>query len=285
MQKRYWVVLSLIISICCIAQNNGFAATVGNSLDLDIPERSAILREQAVDQALDSYEQAIKLTASFDAEFIFNKDLHTTSEVTGAELKGNWYMAKLGITILNRVQPYIKIGTSDLETEWKQGSTKMEVDADGGFAIGGGLKAKIWEFEDLGLRLTGDVQYRTTEPDAGTITVSGTRVTDPGATFDVNELQASLLVSKKFEIPLKWQSVYAVPYTGVSYADSNVDVHFVNTVNPGLDSSLFKANNKKCYGYVLGCDIVPSLSSAFIYSIELRLVDETALSLGGTMKF
>lgn len=55
MQKRYGVVLSLIISICCIAGKYGFAATVGNPLDIDIPERSAILREQAVDETLNTY--------------------------------------------------------------------------------------------------------------------------------------------------------------------------------------------------------------------------------------
>ena len=60
MQKRCRVVLSLMISICCIVGKYSFAATVGNPLDLDIPERSAILREQAVNQAMDEYEQPPK---------------------------------------------------------------------------------------------------------------------------------------------------------------------------------------------------------------------------------
>jgi hypothetical protein len=238
-----------------------------------------------VDETLNTYEQTLKIKASFDAEFMFNKELHTTSEVTDAELKGKWYMAKLGITILNRVEPYIKIGTSDLETQWKQGCIEMEVEADTGLAFGGGLKAKIWEFEDLGIRLTGDFQYRTTEPDPDKITVNGINVVDTGATFKVDEWQVSLLASKKFEIPLKWQSIYVVPYTGVTYSDSTVDVDFKNTVYTGLKSSLYEANNNDLYGFVLGFDIVPSLTGAFIYSLELRLIAETALSLGGTMKF
>ena len=93
------------------------------------------------------------------------------------------------------------------------------------------------------------------------------------------------IISKKFEIPLKLQSIYVVPYTGVTYADSNVDVSFINVNSPSSDYSLFDANNKKLYGFIFGLDIMPSLSSAFIYSLELRLVDEVALSLGGTMKF
>ena len=284
MRKLHLIIISVIISMSCVV-NPGFTATIGNPLDLDVPERSAVLRQEVIEGTLDEVEQAVKIKASFDMEFVFDKDLHVTSELNGAELKGQWWTGKLGLTLFNRVEPYVKIGTSDLEVKWKHSAQTIEVDADSGFAWGGGLKANIWEFENSGIRLTGDMQYRITEPDATTITVNGTSVKDQGATFKVDEWQASLLVSKKFEIPLKLQNIYAVPYAGVTYADSNVDVSFIDPNSPATDYSLFDANNKKLYGFVLGCDIVPSLGSSFIYSLELRLVDEIALSLGGTMKF
>lgn len=284
MKKQYLFILSLTISICCLTAKYGFAATVGNALDLDLPQRSAVLRQEIVKDTLDEYEQAVKIKGSFDIEFVFDKDLHVNPDLNKAKIKGQWYMAKLGMTIFNRVEPYIKIGTSNLETRWKHNSQEIEVDADNGFAWGGGLKANIVEFLD-GIRLTGDWQYRTTDPDVSEITVNGIAVNDTGATFKIDEWQVSLLLSKKFEIPLKLQSIYVVPYTGISYADSNVDVSFSNPGMPGTDFSIFDANNKKLYGFVLGCDIVPSLSSSFIYSIELRLVDEVALSLGAAMKF
>lgn len=284
MKKRFLVFISSIFTIGCIA-NFSYAATIGNSLDLDVPERSFILRQEVVEGTLDECEQAVKVKASLDMEFVFNKELHTTNELTRAELKGQWFTGKLGLTLFNRVEPYIKIGTSDLEVKWKHNAQEIEVDADSGFTLGGGVKANIWEFENSGIRLTGDMQYRTTNPDVSEIIVNGTSVIDKGATFKVDEWQLSLLLSKKFEIPLKLQSIYVVPYTGVTYADSNVDVSFNDTNMPGTDFSLFDANNKKLYGFVLGFDIVPSLGSAFIYSLELRLVDEVALSLGATVKF
>jgi len=284
MKKRFLVLISLIFTIGYIA-NFSYAATIGNSLDLDVPEKSAFLRQEVIEGTLDECEQAVKVKASFDMEFVFNKDLHTTNELNGTELKGQWFMGKLGLTLFNRVEPYIKIGTSNLDVKWKYDVRDIEVDADNGFAWGGGLKANIWEFENLGIRLTGDAQYRTTAPDVKEITVNGTSVVDRGPTFKVDEWQASLLLSKKFEVPLKLQSIYVVPYTGVTYADSNVDVDFNDPDLPGTDFSLFDANNKKPYGFVLGFDIVPSLGSAFIYSLELRLVDEVALSLGATVKF
>lgn len=283
MKKRYFLIISLIISICCIATKYGFAATVGNPLDLDVPQRSAILRQEVVEDTLDEYEQVFKIKGSFDAEFLFNKDLHVNSDLRAAEMKGQWYMVKLGITILNRIEPYVKVGTSNLEVKWRQGAQDMEVDADYGFAWGGGLKANILEL--WGVRLTIDGQYRTTEPDVSAITVNSTSINDKGPVFKVDEWQAGLFLSKKFEIPLKLQSIFLVPYAGVVYSDSKVDVSFKDPDASGTDYSLFDANSKNLCGAVIGCDIVPSLSNSFIYSIELRLADEIALSLGSTMKF
>ena len=284
MEKRYFLILSLIISICCIATKYGFAATVGNPLDLDVPPRSAILRQEVVENTLDEYEQAFKIKASFDAEFLFDKDLHVNPDLKAAEMKGQWYMVKLGMTILNRIEPYVKVGTSNLEVKWRQGqgTRDIEVDADG-FAWGGGLKANILEL--WGVRLTIDGQYRTTEPDVSVTILDNTSINDKGSVFKVDERQAGLFLSKKFEIPLKFQSIFLVPYAGAVYSDSNVDVSFKDPNNTQADYTLFEANNKNLCGAVIGCDIVPSLSNAFIYSIELRLADEIALSLGSTMKF
>ncbi|NQV04763.1 MAG: hypothetical protein HQ532_04610 [Candidatus Omnitrophica bacterium] len=284
MKKAYILLLVLIIASIFIMRDFSYAATVGNSLDLDLPPRSALLREEVIEDAMDGYEQIVKIKAALDLEFIFDKDLHTSFEMQGAEIKGQWQMFKLGVTIFNRVEPYIKIGTSELDVKWNQGPRTIEVGADSGFAWGAGVKGVIWEFEDLGLRLTGDAQYRKTEPDVGDISVSSVSVTDTGADFNIKEWQASLLLSRKFEVPLKWQNIYIVPYTGLSISDSTVDVSFIRA-GDAADYSLFDANNDEIYGFILGCDIMPNLSSSFAYSMEVRLLSETSLTLGGAMKF
>jgi len=43
---------------------------VGNPLDLDLPPRSAALREDAMDRALDDYEQVFNIKAAADLEFL-----------------------------------------------------------------------------------------------------------------------------------------------------------------------------------------------------------------------
>ncbi len=278
-----------LLTLCAIfiIETPGFAATVGNPLDLDIPSQSAILRQQAIDETMDEYEETVKIKAALDLEFVFDKELNTNPDWTGAEMEGQWFMFKLGTTIFNRVEPYIKLGTSDLQVKWKRGSVvEIEVEADSGFAWGAGVKGVIWDFEDFwDIRLTGDIQYRTTEPDASEISLGGNSIVDTGADFKVDEWQAALVLSKKFELPLKWQNIYIVPYTGLTISDSNVDVKFTDPDNPAADYTLFDANNESIYGFILGCDIMPSLRDSFIYSIELRLINELALTLGGAMKF
>lgn len=286
MIKKILFLSLFLVGIIVTSNNPCFGITVGNSLDIDLPPQSALLRQQAVNETLDEYEQAIKVKGAFDIELMFEKELNTTSEVTGAEIKGQWYMAKLGIDIFNRVEPYIKIGLSDLEAKWRQNnSDDIKVEADKSFAWGGGLKGIILELENMGLRLTGDVQYRITDPDAGDIMRAGTPISDTGADFRIEEWQAALVLSKKFELPLKRQSIYIVPYTGFTVSDSTADIKFTDPANPAADYTLFKGNNDSLYGFLIGCDIMPKLNSSFIYSIELRLLSETALTLGGAMKF
>ena len=286
--KRFCILFLLFIVSIFIIEKPSLAATVGNPLDLDLPAKSAVLRQEVINQTLDGYEEVVKIKSALDLEYVFEKDLNTSFEVDNAKLEGQWYMVKLGATIFNRIEPYIKIGTSNLGVKWRQGSTDdIEVDADYGFAWGGGIKGIIWDFDNWGIRLTGDLQCRTTESDVSEISRGGgnINVTDTGADFKVDEWQLALLLSKKFELPLRWQNIYIVPYTGLSISDSTVDVAFKDSNSPGTDYSLFDANNEKIYGFLIGCDIMPSLKSFFSYSIELKLIDEIALTLGGAMKF
>lgn len=286
--KQLYTLFILFLLAIFGTQSPSFAATVGNPLDLDVPARSAVLRQEIIDETLDEYEQAIRIKAGLDLEFVFDRDLNAPTEVDNAEIKGRWYMVKFGLTLFNRVEPYVKLGTSNLEVKWRQGLDDIEVDADYGFAWGGGVKAIIWEFENWGIRLTGDGQYRTTEPDdIEEISRGGgnINVTDRGPDFKVEEWQAALILSKKIEVPLRWQSVYLVPYAGGIVSDSTVDVKFRDPVMGDTDYSLFNANNSKLYGFLIGCDIMPSLASSFIYSIEARFVNELAVTLGGTVQF
>lgn len=286
MNKLYLLLIGIIVSMLW-SSGSSYAVTVGNPLDLDIPPRSAMLRQQAVNQTLDEYEEVIKVKSAVDLEFLFDKELHTTSEVTRTKIEGQYQMLKLGITVFDRVEPYIKVGNSHLKVKWRQNdAAELEVNSENNFTWGGGLKVVVWDFENIGLRITADGQYRTIDADVEKCLLNGVAIRDNNPRFDVAEWQGALLVSKKLEIPLKGSSsIYMVPYTGVTVSDSKADVKFADPNNPGADYTLFDANNKSFVGFVTGIDILPSLRSPFTCNLELRLADEIALSLGGAMKF
>ena len=284
--RSIYIISFLLLVAIFMISTTSHAATVGNPLDLDVPTMSSILRQQVIDDTLDEYEEAFKLKVSFDAEFVLEKDLKAPVEIEGAELEGQWYMAKIGATIFNKIEPYIKLGTSNLEVKWKQNDAhNLEVESDSGFTWGGGAKLVLWDFDAWGIRLTADSQYRIADHDVEEMTREGATVSDSGAIFKIEEWQASLALSKKFEVPLRWQSIYVVPYTGVSMSDSTVDVSFKESGFAVSEFSLFDASNDDVGGFFMGFDIMSSLRSSFIYSIEARFLNEIALTFGGTLKF
>ena len=160
------------------------------------------------------------------------------------------------------------------------------MDALPGLVLGGGVKAKLWEFASTGIKLTVDGQYKDTQLDFDKAKIDGSTATASATseTFNIKEWQISLLASKKFIFPMGMQDCYTVPYIGVTFSDSDVNVHFTQSTSGGLYST-YDASNKNPIGLVIGCDIIPSLTSWYLYSFELRLINETAFSLSGTMKF
>lgn len=279
------IVITMILSL--FFANVSFAATVGGQADMSIPEASFFSKEKAIEYAMDSYESDVKMKAGFDVEFISKKELQASpADDTNAKIKGQNANFKFSMNYSNVLEPYVKIGTSNLRVKWEQHNQNIVVDAKPGLVLGGGLKAKLWEFDSTGIKLTVDGQYKDTQLDFEKAKIDGSATTASATseTFDIKEWQVSLLASKKFILPLGTQDCYTVPYVGVTYSDSDVNVHFTQSTS-GLLYSTYNAGDKNPIGIVVGCDIVPSFSSWYLLSFELRLLNETAFSLSGTMKF
>lgn len=282
--RKNILIITIILSL--FFTGTSFALTVGGQADMSVPEASFFSKERAVEDTLDSYESEVKMKTSFDVEFIFNKRLATSSEDTNAKIEGQNVNLKFSMNYSNVLEPYVKIGTSNLRVKWEQNGKNVIVDAKPGLVLGGGLKAKLWQFPTTGIKLTLDGQYKDTQLDFDTAKIGGSTSTASATneTFYIKEWQISLLASKKFIFPMGIQDCYTVPYMGVTYSDSDVNVHFTQSTS-GLLYSTYYASNKDVLGLVFGCDIIPSLSSWYLYSFELRLINETAFTLSGTMKF
>lgn len=260
-----------------------FALSIGGP-DITVPEQSKFLKDQAIKKALDRLEYNMNIKASVDADIIFKRKLTSSpADVLDAELDGHNFMLKFSSSFHDVVEPYIKVGTSNLKVTWDQHSSSVKVETDPGFAWGAGVKAKLWG-NDYGTKLTLDLQYRNISLDFEKATIGSATASTNGENFEVKELQTSLLLSKKYIKPIGASDFYVVPYAGLTFSSLDVDVYFTNLNNGGLYST-YDASDENVFGFVLGCDIMPFYLSYYLLNFELRLMNETALTLGGTLKF
>jgi len=260
-----------------------FAATVG-SPEITIPEQSLYLKQEAVNKSLDRTEFNMNIKVGLDIEFITKKKLTSADDVSDAELEGSSVIVKLSNNFYDIIEPYIKIGSSSFQVKWDQHSNDVEIETKPGFVWGMGAKAKLWEFKDSGVKVTLDTQFRDIDLDVDDTRLGGSAVTSRAEAFSIEEWQASLLASKKYILPIGVNDYYLVPYGGITYSSLDVDASFIQSTT-GLLYSTYNASDENAFGLVLGCDIMPFFLSYYLLNFELRLINETAISLGGTVKF
>ena len=274
MKRCLFVLFVLILpSVPCLA------ATVGGP-DISIPEGSLYSRQKAIDDTLDRYEYNLNIKSGIDLEFITSRKLNTSSELTNAKIEGQNVILKLSTNFNNLIEPYIKIGTCNLEVKWDQYGDRVTVETEPGLVWGGGAKLRLWESERYKIKLTLDGQYRKTDVEVDRISLDSA----VDENFEIDELQVSLLASKKYVLPIGLMDYYMIPYGGLTYYRTDVDVSFTQSAT-GLLYSTYNANDKRELGVVLGIDVMPSLLSWYLINFEMRLVNETAFTLGGTIKF
>jgi len=262
------------------------AVTVGGP-ELSIPEGSMFLKEKAVNETLNRHEYMNNIKTGLDIEIVSKRELASApADVSEAEIEGHNFMLKFSNNLYDVFEPYIKIGTSTLEVDWDQHGNNIRVESETGFAWGAGAKAKLWDFQDWGVKLTLDVQYRHTDLDIDKAKIGGSTSTAAarGENFEINEWQITLLGSKKLIIPMGKNDYYVVPYGGLTHSMLNADICFTQT-GTGLLYSTYDASDENEFGLVAGFDIMPFYLSHYLLNFELRLINEYAFSLGGTIKF
>lgn len=270
--------LKRVIIIACVLLYAGscFAQVAGNTSDPKIPYGPGIANLQ------ESGLGPIKV--SFDVDWVFNKDLDEESGISGAESEGQKYLLRLGYTIADRVEPYIKLGTSHLKASWDQYGVEAKARAEDGFAIGVGGKALLFDIPEHRIRFSVDGQYLYTDPGIKDAHINGADRAISASEFKVSEWQVAGIVSMEFLVngdksnPATPYSI--IPYIGGAYTDSKTDVKFT-TGNINYD--LGDANNKDKFIFLTGCDITAPENISI--NVEGRWVGETAASGGCTLKF
>lgn len=249
----------------------GFCATTGNPNDIQTPHGPGLLNMEASGMGY--------LKLGGDVEFVFSKDIKGGSGAADAEMQGNWYLGKISYNIANRLDVFCVLGASELELTWTQGP-EVKIDGDTAFAWGIGGKLFVYEFPDWGIRLHVNGLYRATDPDVHSAHVAGSDVTS-GATdkkFEVGEWQIGGTISKEFKVSDS-PEVVLVPYFGVRYSDSDVKGKFTYGTT---EYTVGSAENDTKVGIEVGGDLL--IGNNFSINVEGRFIDETALSLGATIR-
>lgn len=255
-----------------------YAAPAGNPSDTKLPYGDGIAR-------LKDTIGSVKV--SFDADSVIERELKGSgSSVTDAELEGEWYLLRVGYPIFeDKLEPYVKLGFSHLETSWKQSGTVVIIKGDNELAWGVGARFLAYEIPEYRVKFTLDGQYRTTEPDLDDVTVNNPTRTVSAAEFKISEWQISGIVSMEFPLGERGRKgksdIYSlVPYVGIGYSDCDIKSKFTYE-STNYDIGNAESDNKAVL--ITGCDL--NCPENVSLNVEGRLFGETSVGGGATVKF
>ena len=265
----------LLLFICPVV----YAAPAGNPSDTKIPYGNGILK-------LKDTIGSVKI--SLDAESIIDRELEGASDVTGAEMEGEWYLIRFGYPMFEDVlEPYVKLGLSHLESSWKENGKFIIIKADDNdLAWGIGARFLAYEIPQYNnLKFVVDGQYRWTEPDINDVTVSEPSRTVSASEFKISEWQISGVVSMEFPLGKRKRygksDIYSIiPYVGIGYSDCRVEGKFTHS---GTDYDIGDAESDDKVVLITGCDFVCQKNMSV--NAEAKLIGETSVSGGATFKF
>lgn len=275
MQKRFFtIIIILLYASSC------FAAVAGNTTDPKVPYGSGISKMKA--SGLGPFK------VGFDYDWIHERNLKGGDDTQNAEIDGSKYIFRIAYTFADRIEPYINVGIINLRTSWDQGGFDIKGKSEHGFLSGIGTKIGLFEIPEHRLRFSMDWHYLYS--DAG-FDDDSAHVGDPHrnislAQFKVKEWQIAGLVSMEFLLEYDRKNPAAIasliPYVGLAYADSDIDVHFVHD-NTGVKYDIGNAENKDKILLITGCNLLAPDDIAL--NVEGRWIGEVSASGGITLKF
>lgn len=279
-RSRLAVCLGAFIVATAFVFNIAFAGTVGNPSSMsNFKGAGAFSLKQ---------NKNLNIGASADLEFIFDRDIRAQAATETAIESGQWYMAGMSCTFLNRISPYVKLGVAHMKAKWTEVGKKATLESDTNLAWGAGGKVLIWEFARPKVKFVADGYYRAADLDAEKGTYNGGTVTlDPAKSrFTIREWQFALLAATEIDLGTQDNEALGVskiaPYAGVTYSD--ISGRLRQTISDGDYHNPGKIESDKNVGVFGGFDFIGPNDSVAL-SIEGRFIDETALTAGLSVLF
>ncbi|OIO80267.1 MAG: hypothetical protein COW11_06630 [Candidatus Omnitrophica bacterium CG12_big_fil_rev_8_21_14_0_65_43_15] len=264
------LVFSGVVFFCLFISAVSFAETIGNVADINYPPGKGVYSSQMAD--------FVTLNVGFDTEMLIEKKFKCDSAITtqAPDLSGQYYMGRISVTLFNKIQPYVKLGYSDLEMEWKDnanGTVKLDMNYAPAWAVG--VKAYLWEFEGMGLKVFSAASFRSTKPDkVDSLSVNGVTGGVTNKKFQIYEKQAAIGISREFK-PGDYKDFSIVPYVGVAWSATNARVSVTQNANVINSGAKEQEDN---WGLFFGADVM--IMDSLSFNVEGRFIDQKAASVG-----
>jgi opacity protein-like surface antigen len=268
MKKLLAIIICLGFVLCVTA---AYAAPVGNIATPATLQKGIIYQDK---------DAQFAVVAGGEIDLIFDRKLKLVGsdyDVSSIKSKSNAYGGKVGILIMDRFMPYTVLGAAKHKIKVSDAgeSVSLETKDDFIWAIGGTAMLYETKLEGMGngtLRIGVDGRYRQFDTNIKKITVDGgTFKIDDKVEYKSQEWQVALALSYQIE--------QIIPYVGVKYSDVRTELKEKVTG----DAYKVKLKAKNNVGIFVGGDI--AVNDSFTANIEGRFIDETALSLGATVRF
>ncbi len=175
-------------------------------------------------------------------------------------------------------------------------TTRMILKTNTDFAVGGGGKVDILQFDLLPdlpkMNLFASGGYRWTSGNVTDVTSGSFNAVSQALNVEVNEWQATLGVSQKFDNPLSfigWNGFSAVPYVGVQYNDATLNVSGTSVLPndarvPNQSVKTGARDSDNVVGVATGLQLI-GFSNQLSVSVEGRFITETSVSLNGHFRW
>lgn len=231
---------------------------------------------EIIQTAIFTPEDAIvKFKLGYQGDFVFDRRLKAYDGVQGRIDTCSFHTDQgvLTLTFLDRIDVYGSVGA--IETEFshrpKIDHNRREYQSNYSttWGVGGRLVLFTWDNTTLGMQ--GGFQWAN--PHIKWDALNGTAFTTD-AVMRYREWQIAAGVSHQIDL--------FIPYLGIQY--SNVHA-LLSQLRPDLElgRSHFRMRNRDYFGLVVGCTLSPG--KWIDLTIEVRMIDEQALSLAGNAKF
>ena len=265
-----------ILLVLCLTCVNAFAGGAGNCV-----------------QPLRKTTEDIGVGGAFEYNYVDDRmnELENKWGPRSMKVKHlNQVYGKVVIGLFDNFNIYGKIGGSNYDLEFvdtPQDAT-MAIDLDNGLYTGAGINAlfKITEFEKLSFGIGADVQGNFFYNDVQGITRSGQTATGVSGSFYGIDGQNSIYLTCRYDIESLKTSI--VPYVGGYHSWIVVGTAkklTYETARTGyVDKEHFQAAyDPLSFGLLLGVDV--DVAKYVNLNVEGRLIGETAITTGATIKF